>query len=360
MSDNVFCTIMAGGTGTRLWPLSQPGMPKQFLDLVGIGQTMLQMTYNRFRALCRPENFVVVTLEEYKDLVRRQLPDVPEANILCEPFKRNTAACVAYANAYIRQKSDGATVIVTPSDHLILNESLFIDNVKNAVAYASTRDVLLTVGVRAHRPETAFGYIQVGDRVADSDDGINQVRTFTEKPNAEIAQVFYECGDFCWNTGVFIWTTSSADKALRTHLPNLQAAFDALDTMPVSHWTPEAVRKVYDECESVSIDYGVMEKAHNVCVSLTEALWSDLGGWDAIYEQSSKDVNQNAILSGRVMAQKSEGCLINVDKGRTCIVVGLKDYMVVQRGDITLICPRQQGPTSWKYTAELKAEGPQG
>lgn len=344
---------MAGGQGSRLWPLSQMEMPKQFVDLTGIGKTMLQMTYNRFRAICEPDHFVVVTNKIYYDLVHQQLPEMPSENILCEPFRRNTAACIAYASLFIKQKNPNAVEIVTPSDQLIINEQIFINNALTGAEFAASGDNLITIGVKAYKPETAFGYIQIGSPVGEQYPSLNKVKTFTEKPNAEMAQVFYECGDFCWNSGVFIWSIDSINNAMTKYLPNIQSQFDALDKLPISYWTYDAICRVYEECENVSIDYGIMEKARNVYVIQTEAQWSDLGSWDALYEQGDKDNYKNVVISGNPILHDTSGCLIHVDDSKFCIVDGLNDYMIVDQGNILLICPRESGKISWKYAAEL-------
>lgn len=358
MSDTIYCTILAGGTGSRLWPLSQPNKPKQFIDLLGLGKTMLQLTYDRFRRIASPENFIVVTLEDYRSFVREQLPELPVENILCEPFKRNTAASIAFANEFAKQKDPEATMVVTPSDHLITDDELFLRSVRKAADYAGKHDQLMAIGIKATRPDTAFGYIQVGDIVDGTDDetAVHSVRTFTEKPNAEMAQIFYDCGDFCWNSGVFVWKLQTIEKALKLFLPTTQNLFDILNTLPVSHWSDGVLRHIYEECENTSIDYGVMEKAQNVAVSLSSAVWSDLGGWGAIYEQGARAPLGNATLGGESVLKNSEGCLIHTEPGHICVVDGLKDYMVIQRNDVTLICPRDNGIKAWTYVSEINAE----
>lgn len=346
---------MAGGQGSRLWPLSQQQMPKQFIDLTGVGKTMLQLTYERFRAICEPDHFVVVTSKEYKDLVAKQLPELPEQNILCEPFRRSTAACVAYANTFVKQKDSNAVLVVTPSDHLILNEQLFVDSVMSGVRFADTCEALVTIGVRAHKPETAFGYIQVGEPVKGFS-GLTKVKTFTEKPNKEMAQIFFECGDFCWNSGVFIWKLPSIERAMTKYLPNVQSQFDVLDTIPLSHWTDEAITRVYEECENISVDYGIMEKARNVYVQLTEAQWSDVGSWDAIYEQGDKDANGNSICGGNALLYDSKGCMVRVPDGHYCVVDGLENYMVVEQGNVIIVCPRDKAGSTWRYATDINVD----
>lgn len=352
---NIYCTIMAGGQGNRLWPLSQMNLPKQFLDLMGIGMSMLQLTYNRFRSVCPPDHFIVVTNKSYVDIVKKQLPDLPESNIICEPFRRNTAACIAYANAYIKQKDKNAIVIVTPSDHLIINEQMFVDSVMAGAEFAASGDYLVTIGVRAHKPETAFGYIQTGAPVGAQFPLVNKVKTFTEKPNADMAQIFYECGDFCWNTGVFVWSVMAIDQALTKYMPNIQSQFDAIDSLPTTYWTEEAISRVYEECENVSIDYGVLEKARNVYMVQAEAQWSDLGSWEALYENCDKDESLNANLSGIAIMHDSDKCLVSVPKNKYCVVDGLSNYMIVERGNVLLICPRENSKTSWNYASEISA-----
>lgn len=346
---------MAGGQGSRLWPMSRPSTPKQFIDLVGVGRTMLQLTYDRFRLVCDPDHFVVVTCDEYAHLVEEQLPELPKQNILCEPFRRNTASCIAYANTFIKQHDADAVTIVTPSDHMILDNKSFVDSVSHAVKFAVGNDVLVTIGVKAHKPETAFGYIQIGDLVDENSKTLFKVKTFTEKPNQEMAQIFYECGEFCWNSGVFVWSTKAIERALSKYLPSVQSQFDHLDSMPYTYWTKEAIRQVYDECDNISIDYAVLERAVNVYIEQTDAAWSDLGGWEAIYEQSQKDLRSNAVTGGRSILKESTGCLVSIPESKVCIVEGLKDYMIVESDGVLLICPRSKGRLVSTYAAEMGA-----
>lgn len=355
MKNDLYVVIMAGGQGSRLWPLSQTKTPKQFLDLVGIGQTMLQMTYSRFEGVCPPENFVVVTNVDYEDLVREQLPKVPRENILCEPFRKNTTACIVYANTFIKQRNKNALIMVTPCDHFIVNETSFVESVREGVKYVSdTDDVLLTVGVNAHRPETLFGYIQLGSKVEGDYENVYSVKTFTEKPNEEMAQLFYESGDFCWNTGVFVWKLSSIERALDMYMKGVTELFTEMYEMPRSMWSPNIVKAVYNSCPNMSIDYAVMENARNVYVVQTDAIWSDMGSWDAVYDQNRRDAEDNAILDGKVIVKETKGCLIRVPKKKMCIIEGLEDYMVVESDDVLLICPRSGGGASWKYVAEME------
>ena len=352
-----FCVILAGGTGTRLWPLSQEYKPKQFLDLAGVGRTMLQLTYDRFRPIFTPDRFIVVTLAAYRHIVEEQLPDVPRDHILCEPFKRNTAAAISFAASLVKQVDPMSTMVVTPSDHLILNDEVFVATVNEAVEYAASNPDIVTIGIKASRPETAYGYIQVGDKAPDAKrDTVRSVKTFTENPNAEMAQLFFDCGDFCWNSGVFVWRTEVIEHAMRKFMPSVLSPFDALDALPVSKWDDDVIRSVYEQCDTISVDYAVLEKAQNVVVCMTSALWSDLGGWGSIYDQNVKDSNGNAVVSGNALLKDTSGCLVHVDGGSVCVVEGLKDYMVIQRAGVTLVCPRARGESVWRYASEIKAE----
>lgn len=355
MKEDLYVVIMAGGQGSRLWPLSQTRTPKQFLDLVGVGKTMLQMTYSRFAAICPPERFVVVTNSDYEDLVRTQLPEVPRENVLCEPFRKNTTTCIVYANTFIKQRCPNAVVVVTPCDHFIMNEASFMNSISEGVNFVeASDDVLLTVGVNAHRPETLFGYIQLGVQVEGEYSDVFSVKTFTEKPNEEMAQLFYESGDFCWNTGVFVWRMSSIERALDLYMKGVTEAFTEIYEMPRSMWSPNIVKSVYNNCPNMSIDYAVMEKARNVYVVQTDAIWSDMGSWDAVYDQNRRDEAENAILDGRVILKETKGCLVRVPDKKMCIIEGLEDYMVVESEDVLLICPRSGGGASWKYVAEME------
>lgn len=351
-----YCVILAGGTGTRLWPLSQASKPKQFLDVAGVGRTMLQLTYDRFLPLCPPDHFVVVTLSDYHHFVKEQLPDVPRENILCEPFKRNTATAIAFAAQFVRALDPEATLIVTPSDHLILNPDAFLSTVRDAVDYAAGHQDIVTIGVRASRPETAYGYIQLGEKVDEANPSVLKVKTFTEKPNADMAQVFFDCGDFCWNSGVFVWRQDVIAGAFRVFMPHVQSAFDKLAAVPPAEWTDDLTRSVYEQCETISVDYAVLEKAQNVVVCLTSALWSDVGGWNALYEQREKDSDGNAVVGGEALLRDSSGCLVRVDEGSVAVVEGLSDYMVVQADGVVLVCPRKRGGSVWRYLSEIKAD----
>ena len=351
--SETYCVIMAGGRGSRLWPVSRSAKPKQFLDLISVGRTMLQLTYDRMLSICDPSHIIVVTNDDYISFAIDQLPDLPRQNILCEPSRRNTGPCIAFATAYIKQHCPDAVMVVTPADHYITDDDVFTNSIKSALDHAAKSDDLVTIGITASRPETAFGYIQVGDPIYSKKQQLFHVKTFTEKPNEEMAKVFYDCGEFCWNSGVFCWNINTIQDAISKHMPSIKQQFEELDNIPISHWTADVINRIYENCEQISIDYGVMEKAQNVAVQLTRATWSDLGAWDAIYESGKKDNDDNVVMGDKAVLKNSEGCLVHVSPNKTFIIDGLKDFMILERGNVVLICPRNKSRNTWNYSADF-------
>lgn len=343
---------MAGGVGSRFWPLSRTAMPKQFLDILDIGKTFIQMTYERFLKLCLPENIFVVTHENYKDLVLEQLPQLSEEQILLEPIRRNTAPCIAYANWKIEQINPEANIIVAPSDHLIFDDDLFIDNINNGFEFVSQNDVLLTLGIKPIRPETAYGYIQM----EQSNEQIRKVKVFTEKPNVEMARMFFVSGDFLWNSGIFIWSLKSIKKAFTNILPDVHQLFFEAE----KKYNNEAgfIQEVYSQCPSISIDYGLMEKADNVHVLYADFKWTDLGTWDSLYALKNKDNKKNKeanVISGKnVLTYETTNTLIKVPEKKLVIVDNLENYLVVDTEDVLLICKRSDEQRIRKFLNEIK------
>jgi mannose-1-phosphate guanylyltransferase len=289
-NSNNYCVIMAGGIGSRFWPLSTSRKPKQFLDILGIGRSLLQNTYDRFSSLIPPANFLVVTSENYKDVVLNQLPELKESQVLSEPIRRNTAPCIAYATYKILSHCPDANVIVSPSDHLIMKGEYFLEEITNGLRYVSGKDVLLTLGLHPIRPETGYGYIQVAENVEFEQKGnLYRVKTFTEKPDRKMAELFIETGEFYWNSGIFIWSARSILNAFAKHLPEVNALFDYGKKLINTPDEVQYINKVYSECPNISIDYGVMEKADNVYVLCADFGWSDLGTWGSLYENHKKD-----------------------------------------------------------------------
>ena len=352
MKKNHYCVIMAGGVGSRFWPLSRHARPKQFLDIPGIGKSFIRHTYERFARIIPPENFLVVTHQIYVPLVLEQLPELSENQILGEPIARNTAPCIAYAAYRLRAQDPGATMIVTPSDHLILNEEEFICAIGESIEYAEAHPVLMTIGIRPTRPDTGYGYIQAGECRSESCT-IMQVKTFTEKPNLEMAQVFLDSGDFYWNSGIFVWKTETILNALQNFLPETEQLFESIRGHYNTPNESSEIEKVYSQCRGISIDFGVMEKAENVCMRSSDFGWSDIGAWSSLYQHFDKDAEGN-VTSGQVVAYDTRNCMIVASGERLAVVEGLKDYIVVMHDDVLMICPKTNEQNIKKYIDDLK------
>jgi mannose-1-phosphate guanylyltransferase len=355
MDSNNYCIIMAGGVGTRFWPLSKVSKPKQFLDILGTGRSLLQMTFDRFNKICQSENILIVTNEIYKEIILEQLPEILDQNILLEPHRRNTAPCIAYANYKILQKNPKANIITAPSDHLILKEEKFLQVVKKGLKFTSEKDVLLTLGIKPSRPETGYGYIQIDSKNKNiKNKNIHPVKTFTEKPNKEIAQVFFESGEFYWNSGIFIWSLNAILKAFENYLPEVSKLFEQGINLYNTKDESKFISKTYYECPNISIDYGVMEKANNVYVYGAEFGWADLGTWGSLHEQLAKDNNNNAIIGKNVFSYNLNNCLVNTPDEKLVVVQGLDDYIVVDSNNILLICKKENEQEIKKYVNDIK------
>ena len=335
-----YCVIMCGGIGSRFWPYSRARLPKQFIDFLGTGRTLLQMSYDRISGIVAPSNILVLTNERYADLVRQQLPELSDEQILCEPARRNTAPCIAWAAWHIAARDQEASMIVCPADHLITREDKFTASVLNGFAFVEANEALLTLGITPTRPETGYGYIQVGEPVCGD---ISKVKTFTEKPNLELAKVFLETGEFFWNSGIFLWRASSIIEALRKHDSDLTARFDRGAS---DFGTPREEAFIRDNFASFpanSIDYAVMEKADNVYVECVSFGWNDLGTWSALHDNSPKNEDGNVAQNCKVLAYESTGNIFAVrDSEKLVVAHGLKDYIVADAGDVLLICPKSE------------------
>ncbi|MDQ2179629.1 mannose-1-phosphate guanylyltransferase [Marinifilum sp. D714] len=354
MNPNSYCVIMAGGVGSRFWPLSKNLRPKQFLDILGTGKTLIRHTFERFASICPVENFFVVTNAIYKDLVLEQIPEMKEGQVLLEPLRRNTAPCIAYANYKILKRNPNASVVVTPADHLILNEVKFLEVLKEGINFVSNEDKLLTLGMQPNRPETGYGYIQVGKKSVEKSSDIYPVKTFTEKPHLDLAKIFYESGEFFWNSGIFLWSLQAIQNAFNKFLPDVNALFDSILEDIDTAREQDAIDNIYPECQNISIDYGILEKSDNVYVYCTEFGWSDLGTWGAMYEHSTKDDNQNAIQGENVMLYESKDCLVNAPNEKLVVVQGLKDYIVVDTDKTLLICRKRDEQEIRKFVNDVK------
>ncbi len=407
---------MAGGVGSRFWPFSREEKPKQFLDFFGTGRSLLQMTVDRFRPLIPIENMFIVTNVMYKQMILEQVPDLSESQILCEPARRNTAPCIAYATAHIRalclQRAYGytpdeqgytkegkvkggsaesllpnyldidwtkpemqANIVVAASDHLILEEEKFRETISNAFEFVSRNKAICTLGMQPTRPETGYGYIQfVKDRFADriktanadriqteSDlereeccsDGIYPVKTFTEKPNLEMAKVFLESGDFLWNSGIFIWNLQTISEAFRYLLPEVADRFREGELLMGTKKEEKFIEEIFPKCPSISIDYGIMEKAENVFVIPSSFGWSDLGTWGSLYELSDKDEEGNVSLHSESHFYDAKGNIVVLEKGKQAIIQGVEDMIIVEEKGALLVCKKSEEQRIKQFVSEL-------
>ncbi len=333
---------MAGGVGSRFWPMSKTSHPKQFMDILGTGKTLLQQTYSRFLKLCPKENIYIVTNEDYIGLVKEQINDIQDGNILSEPARKNTAPCVAYACYKIAQLNPNALTVIAPSDHLITKETIFIKAVKACLAKAASKDCLVTLGIRPSRPDTGYGYIQfVESEIKETDRRIKKVKTFTEKPDLEMAKFFLQSGDFLWNSGIFVWSVKSVIKGFEKYAPEIDSLFKEGNNKYNTDKEKEFIDQIYNNCKSISIDIALMEKAENVYVRSSIIGWSDLGTWGSLYEHIPHDESANAVVGKNVMLYDSENCIINVPKDKLVVLQGLKDYIVVESEGILLVCKKE-------------------
>ncbi|MFA7402176.1 MAG: mannose-1-phosphate guanylyltransferase [Bacteroidales bacterium] len=355
MSNN-YCVIMAGGVGARFWPLSRISYPKQFIDFLGVGKSLLQMTMARFEQICPRENIYIVTNEKYYNLIKEQLPQYTDEQIILEPMRRNTAPCIAYANYRIKKRNPEANIVVSPSDHVIFNEAAFIEHIQSALKCVERNPWLLTLGIQPTRPDTGYGYIQYDDKNRYVPDRrIYKVKVFTEKPELELAKQFIESGDFLWNAGIFAWKLKTIEQAFELHLPDVHELFSQIEDKIGTNQEEEAIHTTYSQCRSISIDYGVMEKADNVNVLSSDFGWSDLGTWTALFEQLKKDENNNAVASpSDVFAYNSKDCIINTPKNKVVVVQGLNNFIVSESNNTLLICPKKDEQQIRQFVTDVQ------
>lgn len=352
MDNNHYVAILAGGIGSRFWPLSRNRLPKQFLDILNTGQSLIQATYHRFASFIPPENIFVITSSEYEGLVSEHLPMMPAGNILCEPSRKNTAPCVAYMAFKLATRNPDAKFIVAPADHLILDTDGFEKVCMKALDFVTHNHCLLTLGIKPTYPNTGYGYIQYNhDAVAD---GIFKVKTFTEKPNLELAKTFLASGDFLWNAGIFIWKVRDVMEALEKHMPEMYDSFlaekDKFDTIDET----AAIESIYPQCGNISIDYGIMEKAENVKIMPASFGWSDLGTWNAAYENMEKDYLGNAVTGDNVVVIDATKNVVHVPHDKLVLLQGLDDFVVVDTKDVLVICKKEKEQEIKEYLAEIK------
>jgi mannose-1-phosphate guanylyltransferase len=350
---NYYALIMAGGIGSRFWPKSRTACPKQFLDILGTGKTLIQSTYDRFCKIVPEENIFIVTNDNYKKLVKEQLPNISDNQILGEPVMRNTAPCIAYGCNKIYELNPDASIVVAPSDHLILNEQAFIEAINKSLSTALQHDCLITLGIKPSRPDTGYGYIQFNTTVLE--DEFYKVKTFTEKPNAELANTFVQSGEFLWNAGIFVWSARNILKSFEQYLPEMSETFKEGQSRYNTAAESNFIQNAYYQCTNISIDYGIMEKADNVYVLPSDFGWSDLGTWASVYDLADKDYVGNVVIpSETVVMYDSSNCMVNVPKEKLVVLQGLHDYIVVDDGNALLICPRDQEQRIKQMVADIK------
>lgn len=354
MQDRPYIVIMAGGIGSRFWPYSRNNRPKQFLDILGTGRSLLQMTYDRFREIANPAQFFVVTNQSYLELVREQLPELTPNQILLEPLRRNTATCIAYAAYKIQAFDPNATLIITPADHLILQEERFIKTIKRAMEAAQVEGRLITIGIRPNRPETGFGYIQYLDSL--NGETTMKVKTFTEKPNQKLARTFLESGDFVWNSGMFIMTAKSLLDAFGENMPDIAEAFEDGKSHFGKASEQEFINRAYSLVKNVSIDFGIMEKSDKVFVILGDFGWSDLGSWQSLHELAEKD-GYNNVVEANAMLYETKNCYIKVDSDKLVVVEGLHNYLINESENVLLICKLDGEKKFRDFVANAKKKG---
>ncbi len=340
MQSSNFCIIMAGGVGSRFWPVSRSNMPKQFIDILGTGKSLIQQTYNRFARIIPSENIYVVTNEEYIEIVISQLPDIPIENILGEPMRRNTAPCILYASMKIGQRDANANIVVTPADHLIIDENDFIKDIEEGLNFVTLNNSLLTFGITPNRPATGYGYIQLTENKNYSK--FVQVKTFTEKPHLELAKFFIKSGDFLWNSGIFLWKHKSIIEAFAEHLPEMYNLFIEQKDVFGTYEEKTVVNRIYSDAKSISIDFGVMEKAKNVYVLQTDFGWSDLGTWNSLYTLQDKNEDNNVIVGKNMIIEQSSGNYIySNSRDKIMLLRDLEDFIIVDTDNAILICKRE-------------------
>lgn len=351
-SKHNYVAIMAGGIGSRFWPMSRTAYPKQFLDILNTGKTLIQQTYERYKKLVPEENIFIITSAEYVPIVKKQLPHLKEENILGEPSRKNTAPCVAYISFKLLAKDPEASLVVAPADHLVTEPNEFIKSSKKALDFVNHINAFVTLGIKPTYPNTGYGYIQHETTAAAPD--IYKVKTFTEKPNAELAQTFIASGDFLWNAGIFIWKVKNIITAFEKYLPEMYEVFAAEKDKFNTSEEKEAIEQIYPQCTNISIDFGIMEKADNVYSIPSSFGWSDLGTWNSAWDNMHRDYLDNAVAGKNVMIIDATKCVVHAEDNKLLVLQGLDDFIVVDTKDALLICRKEKEQEIKEFVAEVK------
>lgn len=350
MNKNYYAVIMAGGVGSRFWPLSTQQLPKQFLDMLGTGNTLIQQTFNRFENLIPSENILIATNKKYENIVQKQLPKVTPKQLLLEPAMRNTAPCILYSALKIYNENPDGIMIIAPSDHWIDEEATFLQNIKTSFNFCEKNDALITLGIKPENPNTGYGYIQF----KHSKNQLKEVSNFTEKPNLKTAKQFIEEGNYLWNAGIFAWSVKSILKAFEINLPKMYFLFQKgksnYNTISESNFIEEN----YASSENISIDFGILEKATNVFVLPVSFGWNDLGTWSSLHTKLDKDNNKNATVGGKVMYRDSHNNIVHTQSDKRVVIQGLNDYIVVEKEDVLLICPKNKEQEIKQISLDVK------
>ena len=352
MDKNHYVAIMAGGIGSRFWPMSRTDYPKQFLDILNTGRTLIQATFDRFVKFIPAEQIYIVTAAQYRAIVSEQLPELNPENILCEPSRKNTAACIAYVSYKLLELNPNANLICAPADHLITEQEAFQKTCEDALHFTSHIKALVTLGIKPHQPNTGYGYIQYESFAVS--ENVFKVKTFTEKPDLELAKTFIASGDFLWNAGIFVWQVKNIVKAFEILLPEMHEVFDAEKHHFNTAKESEALDKIYPQCVNISIDYGVMEKADNVYVIPSDFGWSDLGTWKSTYDTIEQDYLGNAVTGENVVIIDATKNMVHAPNNKLLVLQGLDDFIIVDTEDVLLICKKEKEQEIKEYVAEIK------
>lgn len=349
-SKNYYAVIMAGGVGSRFWPMSTSNFPKQFHDILGVGQSLIQRTFERINDLVPSKNILIATNERYEKLVVEQLPKTSKKQLLLEPAMRNTAPCILYAALKIYDQNPDAVMLIAPSDHWIDDENEFTKNIQTSFDVCTEQDILMTLGIQPDAPNTGYGYIQFEENSSE----IKKVKNFTEKPNLKTAEKFIESGDYLWNAGIFVWSAKSIIKAFKKYLPEMVAILDHRTHIYNSDFEDDFIKNNYTKCQNISIDFGIMEAAKNVHVLPVDFGWNDLGTWGSLYNKLEKDTQENAVVGANTIFRDANGNMIRTQSGKKVVIQGLSDFIIVEKEDVLLICPKKDEQEIKQIVADVK------
>lgn len=356
-TDHYFAVIMAGGIGERFWPMSRTSRPKQFIDILGTGKSLIRQTYERFLEVLPKERIYVITNERFKNLVSEHIPGITGDRIICEPTRKNTGPCIAYASWKIHNLDPEAKLVIAPSDHIILKEPAFAQVIKSALQAASEHDWLLTLGITPSRPDTGYGYIQYKNGTPwPANPNLKKVKTFTEKPNIELAESFIKSGDFLWNSGIFIWSAKAIIDAFEKFQPEISYVFREASHIYNTPQEETYMQKAFATCKSISIDYAIMEKADNVYVFVSEFGWSDLGTWGSLFEVRQKDENHNAVMGKNVLLYDVNNCIVNIPDEKLVVLQGLQDYIIAESDNALLICQKENEQEMRRFVNDIRIQ----